>query len=47
MNKLEQLSQEIYILNALHLILDKFEMNDEAENVTEKIKDKRKIIDES
>ena len=47
MNKLEQLSQEVYILNALHLILEKFDMNDEAENVTEKIKNKRKIIDES
>lgn len=47
MNKLEQLSQEVYILNALHLILEKFDMNDEAENVTEKIKDKRKVIDES
>lgn len=47
MNKLEQLSQEIYILNALHLILDKFEMNDEAENITAKIKEKRKTIDES
>lgn len=47
MNKLEQLSQEIYILNALHLILDKFEMNDEAENVTTKIKEKRKTIDEN
>lgn len=47
MTNLKQLSQEIYILNALHLILDKFEMNDEAENVTEKIKDKREIIDES
>lgn len=47
MNKLEQLSQEVYILNALHLILEKFEMNDKAENVTTKIKEKRKIIDES
>lgn len=47
MNKLEQLSQEVYILNALHLILEKFEMNDEAENVTTKIKEKRKIIDET
>lgn len=27
MNKLEQLSQEVYILNALHLILEKFDMN--------------------
>ena len=27
MNKLEQLSQEVYILNPLHLILDNFEMN--------------------
>lgn len=47
MNKLEQLSQEVYILNALHLILEKLDMNDEAENVTEKIKKRRKIIDES
>lgn len=47
MNKLKQLSQEVYILKALHLILEKFDMNDEAENVTEKIKNKRKIIDES
>lgn len=47
MNKLEQLSQEIYILNALHLILEKFDINDEVENVTNKIKEKRKIIDES
>lgn len=47
MNKLEQLSQEVYILNALHLILEKFDMNNEAENVTNKIKDKRKVIDES
>lgn len=45
MDKVEQLSQQIYILNTLYLILDKFELNDEAEYIQKIIKEKEKKHD--
>lgn len=45
MDKIEQLSQQIYILNTLYLILDKFELNDEAEYIQKIIKKKEKKHD--
>lgn len=45
MDKIEQLSQQIYILNTLHLILDKFELDDEAEYIQKIIEEKEKKHD--
>lgn len=45
MDKVEQLSQQIYILNTLYLILDKFELDDEAEYIQKIIKEKEKKHD--
>lgn len=45
MDKVEELSQQIYILNTLYLILDKFELNDEAEYIQKIIKEKEKKHD--
>lgn len=46
MDKVEQLSQQIYILNTLYLILEKFEMSDEANYVYDRIVEKEKEHDD-
>lgn len=45
MDKIEQLSQQIYILHILYLILDKFEMDEEAEYIQRIIEEKEKKHD--
>ena len=46
MDKIKKLSEEIHILNALHLILEKFEMSDEANYVYDRIVEKEKEHDD-
>lgn len=46
MDKVEQLSQQIHILNALHLILEKFEMSDESKYIYDRIVEKEKEHDD-
>lgn len=46
MDKIDQLQKEIHILYVFNLILDKFEMNEEAEFIFNKLKEKEKKLDD-